>query len=146
MKILKLLCLIVMISLYACSKGPQPINYGEDLCHYCQMTIVDRIYGAELVNDKGKAFKFDAVECLVRYQNELEDTEGFKFYTNYFGVPEAFVAVEDASFLISKNLPSPMGEFLTAFDSQAKAEELKNEKGGEIYNWDDLIKLPQFND
>ena len=132
--------LLCIMSLYSCSKSPQPIDYGKDACHYCQMTIVDRIHGAEIVTDKGKVFKFDAAECLIRYQNDLGSTEGYLLLTNHLETPGAFVPMEEATFLISEDLPSPMGAFLTAFKSDTKATELKIENGGDLYNWEDLQK------
>ena len=49
----------------ACSKGHQPINYGEDECEFCKMMVMDKRYGAELVTDKGKIYFFDSIECLA---------------------------------------------------------------------------------
>ena len=79
-----ILVLLLGVFFSSCSTSPQPINYGNDACHYCQMTIVDQIYGAEVISDKGKIFKFDAAECLIRHKNTLENTEGYQFLTNYF--------------------------------------------------------------
>lgn len=133
-----MLFLLLIMGLYSCSKSPQPIVYGKDACHYCQMTIVDQIHGAEIVTDKGKIFKFDAAECLIRYQNELGSTEGYLLLTNHLETPGAFVPMEEATFLISEDMPSPMGAFLTAFKTDAKATEIKEENGGDLYNWEDL--------
>jgi copper chaperone NosL len=104
------------------------------------MTIVDKIHGAEIVTDKGKVFKFDAAECLIRYHHDLESTDGYMLLTNHFEMPEALMPMEEATFLISEDLPSPMGAFLTAFKTDTKASELKEEKGGNLYNWEDLKK------
>ena len=132
------LAIIFSICLFACSKDPKPIVYGSDPCHYCQMTIVDKIHGAELITDKGKVYKFDAAECLIRYIDELESTEGYLLLTNHFENPEEFIKMEQATFLISEKLPSPMGAFLTAFKTELKAKAIKEEKGGEIYNWKEI--------
>lgn len=129
---------LCVLSIFSCSNGPVAIDYGKDACHYCRMTIVEKIYGAEMITDKGKVFKFDAAECLINYMNELESTKGYQLLTNHFEEPEAFMPTAEATFLISENLPSPMGEFLTAFKTKAKALELQNENGGEIYSWAEL--------
>lgn len=136
MKILKFCFFIsvLVLVLPSCSKSPQAIDYGNDACHYCQMTIVDKIHGAELITDKGKVYKFDAVECLIRYKSELETLEGYQFLSNYFEQPGEFVRLKDAYFLISKNLPSPMGAYLTVFKTDASANKMKNEKGGNLHN------------
>ena len=50
---------MALLLLNGCSKGPKPIDYGNDGCHFCKMTIVDKIHGSELITEKGKVFKFD---------------------------------------------------------------------------------------
>ncbi|MFC3880556.1 nitrous oxide reductase accessory protein NosL [Algoriphagus namhaensis] len=124
--------------LFSCNTGPQAIQYGSEGCHYCKMTIVDKIHGAELVSDKGKVFKFDAAECMVNF---FEDEPHFAMsgaYTNYYEQPEELLLVEEATFLISPNLPSPMGAFLTAFRQREVAEQVKAEKGGYLFSWEEL--------
>jgi copper chaperone NosL len=66
---MKLLALIVSLMLFtaSCTVKPEPIQYGEDNCVLCQMTIMDHRYGTEVVTDKGKVYKFDSVECLVEF-------------------------------------------------------------------------------
>ena len=51
----------------ACSQKPAEIRYGEDQCIHCHMTITDSRFVAEIVTAKGKALKFDAIECMVSY-------------------------------------------------------------------------------
>ena len=46
--------LLSVCLLMACSQEPKPIEYGTDACHFCRMTIVDKVHGAEIVTDKGK--------------------------------------------------------------------------------------------
>ncbi|MBQ0741034.1 nitrous oxide reductase accessory protein NosL, partial [Aquimarina celericrescens] len=59
-------------------------------------------------------------------------------YTN----PEILIDATKATFLISKNIPSPMGAYLSTFKHKEDAISKKKEKGGEIYTWKELqIKL-----
>jgi copper chaperone NosL len=58
---------IIALLFISCSKVPEKINYGEDHCMNCEMTIMDKRYGAEIVTVKGKVYKFDSVECLVEF-------------------------------------------------------------------------------
>lgn len=130
---------LLAILLISCSKAPQVIDYGKDQCHSCQMTIVDKIHGSELITDKGKVYKFDAAECLIRYKNKLtESTEGYQFVTNYFEMPSGFIALNEGYFLISENLPSPMGANLTAFKTEEAIVKVHQEKGGKMYTWSEL--------
>lgn len=103
------------------------------------MTIVDKVHAAEIVTKKGKIYKFDATECMVNFMNEFEVSE-IKFYmTNHFLEPEALIDATKATFLVSKNIPSPMGAFITAFEKKADAEKIKVEKDGALYTWDELL-------
>ena len=55
------------VLIIGCEVKPQEIAYGQDACHFCKMTIVDRQHAAELVTVKGKAFKYDAIECMMNH-------------------------------------------------------------------------------
>ena len=122
----------------ACSPVPQDIHYGKDTCSSCLMTIVDQQHAAELVTTKGKAFKFDAIECMVRYLKEHEGTEYAFTLVNDYNKPGSFINAETATFLISPSVPSPMGAFLSAFASEDQAMKLQQEKAGKLYDWSTL--------
>ncbi|TNJ44273.1 nitrous oxide reductase accessory protein NosL [Tamlana fucoidanivorans] len=141
MKTLKKTLTILILPLYfGCQVAPQPIAYGTDGCHFCKMTIVDKVHAAEIVTKKGKVYKFDATECMINFMDEF-DTAAIQLYlSNDYLEPEALIDATKATFLISKNIPSPMGAFLSAFKTQADAEKLQLEKGGETYSWDTLLK------
>jgi len=124
--------------LSSCITGPQAIDYGNDGCHFCRMTIVDKIHGAELITDKGKVFKFDATECMLHYLNENTALPIGSLLTNYYEAPIAFVETKEATFLICEKLPSPMGANLTAFKTKESAEKVMEEQGGKLYTWDAL--------
>jgi copper chaperone NosL len=145
MKTLKLITALVAIGLlWSCSIAPEPINYGQDGCHYCKMTIVDKVHAAEIVTTKGKVYKFDATECMINFMDEFETSNIELFLSNNYSTPEELIDSKEATFLISENVPSPMGAFLSAFKNKEDAVKLKDEKGGEIYTWEELLK--KFND
>lgn len=133
--VLSFIGLYYMIS---CTIEPQAIEYGKDGCFYCEMTIVDKVHGAEIVTKKGKVFKFDAAECMVYHLNEIDTSEIALYLTNGFKVPEKLIDATQATYLISKNVPSPMGAYLSAFSNEKDASTLQKEKGGKLYNWDTL--------
>lgn len=137
-----LLCLLVFT---ACNVGPEPINYGQDGCHYCKMTIVDKVHAAEIVTNKGKIYKFDATECMINFRSEFETSEVKMYLSNDFMEPTALIDSEKATFLISKNIPSPMGAFLTAFKSKEDAIKMQEEQEGTLYTWDELLSHLKVN-
>tara|TARA_R110002012_G_scaffold319389_2_gene539772 strand:+ start:156060 stop:156386 length:327 start_codon:yes stop_codon:yes gene_type:complete len=103
------------------------------------MTIVDKVHAAEIVTKKGKVYKFDATECMVNFMNDFDNSEIQLYLTNHFNEPEVLIDATKATFLISKNVPSPMGAFLTAFKTKQEAEAVQTEQGGDIYTWDTLL-------
>lgn len=140
MKTLKKVSLITLLWLfYSCNISPKAINYGADGCHYCKMSIVDKIHAAEIVTKKGKVYKFDATECMINFMRDFETYEIKLYLSNNYNEPEALIDATQATFLISKNIPSPMGAYLSAFKTKNEALMVKSEKGGTIYSWQELL-------
>ncbi|MEQ9299493.1 MAG: nitrous oxide reductase accessory protein NosL [Cyclobacteriaceae bacterium] len=128
---------VMSLILVGCSISTEPIVYGEDGCHFCKMGIVDQRYGAELVTDKGKIMKFDAIECMVNFQRSKEQEYAFTV-VNTLDQPATLQPAVSSYFLVSKKLPSPMGMYLTGFTTLQQAVEAKKQFGGNIYSWDEL--------
>lgn len=139
MKLLQFLFLFVLsFVLSNCSVEPVPINYGQDACYFCKMNIVDRQHAAEVVTTKGKAYKFDAIECMMQnLHNWSKEDIAFYLITDY-STPAKLVDARLASYLISPKLPSPMGANLTGFESDEMAKQVQKDKGGAIFTWIEL--------
>ena len=134
--ILHLLLLTLLVS--SCTPEPVPISYGNDACHFCKMNIVDQQYAAELVTTKGKVFTFDAIECMIHFKKEKKYSDFAFELINDFNAPGNLINASSSYYLISKDLPSPMGANLTGFDSKKAAIQMHTEKGGQVYNWAEL--------
>jgi copper chaperone NosL len=129
----------LLLLFYSCNVSPQAINYGSDGCHFCRMTIVDKVHAAEIVTKKGKVYKFDASECMINFLGAFDTSEIKLYLSNNYSEPEALIDATKASFLISENVPSPMGEFLSAFQTEEEAQKMQSEKGGTLYTWNQLL-------
>ena len=139
-QIMKIVSFVIVFFIFSsCSNSPKPIAYGDDGCHYCKMTIVDKIHAAEIVTQKGKVYKFDATECMINFMEEFDTTEIALYLSNNYTTPESLIDATKATFLISENIPSPMGAFLSAFKDKADAEKMQSAKGGTLYNWNELL-------
>ena len=132
--------LLFFIILTSCDIKPQPINYGEDACHFCKMTIVDKQHAAQIVTKKGKAYKFDAVECMLNHLKDIDATEIELFLVTDYLQPGILLDATESHYIISENIPSPMGEFLSSVKSEDAVLQLQKDKDGSIYSWDEILE------
>jgi len=133
--------LIALLSfvIVSCKVEPQAIEYGNDVCSYCKMNIVQKTHSAQYVTKKGKQFKFDAVECLVHAVSETDVNAIALFLVADYNNPGTMIYTHEATFLISPGIKSPMGANLTAISSKEKAKELQLKHTGELFSWDALV-------
>ena len=122
----------------SCNVGPKPIAYGSDGCHFCRMTIVDRQHAAEIVTDKGKAFKFDSSECMMNHLKDIDQKQVALYLVNDYNQPGELINATKATYLISERIPSPMGEFLTAFKTEQAAVDALMTYEGDLLTWEQL--------
>lgn len=136
------LILILLVILFtSCTVKESPIVYGKDACHFCKMNIVDKQYAAEIVTQKGKPYKYDAVECMVKDLKSRNEKEISLILITDYKSPGKLIDATSAIYLISENLPSPMGANLTGFKNRSDAEKTASEKDGNLYSWDELKGL-----
>lgn len=130
---------IVLLISGGCEVKPVEINYGSDACHFCKMTIVDKQYASQIVTVKGKAFKYDAIECMMNDYAKWQEPTPELFLVTDFSNPGNLVDAKVAHYLISKELPSPMGASLTAFEKDDHRNSTLDELGGEKLDWNLLL-------
>lgn len=118
-----------------CEPKPQPIDLGGDQCAYCRMMITEQEFGSQILNNQGRAYKFDSVECMAAYHiTEGEENIHSKWVPDFLNRDE-WLNAEDAVYLHSETLRSPMGLYLSAYSSRQSAEEMRDEYGGEIIDY-----------
>jgi copper chaperone NosL len=133
-----------LMLLPGCNSGPQPIDFGKDSCAECNMTIVDKRFGAEFVTGKGKVFKFDDVNCMVEFIERAphsSDTAGKRFIVAFNG-GGGLSNVDQMVFVKHKKLRSPMRSHVAAFPDNASAQAVLDDlgEGGAFLTWDDIMK------
>ncbi len=125
-----------LLLLNSCAVEPKPINYGSDACHSCSMNIVQQKFGAELVTKKGKVYKYDAIECMLRdvLDNWNEEDLAHILAIDYNN-PKNFIDATQGFHLKSEKIPSPMGGFLSSYETKELGDKAFEQNGGELMNW-----------
>ncbi len=110
---------VLLFGLISCNSGPQPIRLGTDACDFCKMSIADRNFGAEIITDKGKVYKFDDTHCLATFRKKNIDSNIVKhvYFVNFMN-PHNFIDAGHVLLLKSSELHSPMGGNTAAFENQ----------------------------
>lgn len=137
---MRTLIFLALISgmLASCEVEPQPINYGSDNCQFCKMTIVDKQHASQIVTTKGRAYKFDAIECMLHYHQDNPEQEVGLWLISDFNNPGNLIDATSATYLVSEQISSPMGANLSGFNSEEAAVEAQNEYTGELFSWKSL--------
>lgn len=139
-RLFNLFAFTLSIFLLSCGGNkPESIIIGEDLCSHCKMKIMDNKYGAEIITNKGKVYKYDAVECMIK-QDMIKNEEIESHYVIDFSHPGNLAEANNSFYLISEKLPSPMGANLTSFKERDDAEKNQKEFGGTVYSWQEIVE------
>lgn len=131
----KIFIMMMLVGITSCAVEPEPINYGRDACHFCEMTIVSKAHAARAVSDKGKQYKYDAIECMAHDELKHQVPMAIRQVSD-LADPGSMIEVEDAVFLVNDSINSPMGANLGALK-----ENHETSKNAELYSWEELISF-----
>lgn len=142
----RVVALGIFLLLIACSREPAEIHYQSDECAWCRMMIMDDRFSSQMVTSTGKAIKFDSIECLVSYLEEnAATTEGSKAWVSDFDHPGNWLEAEEAYFIESSEIRSPMGGYFLALASEEEARAHLQEYSGRAVRWDELLYIKETN-
>jgi copper chaperone NosL len=132
---------LLLLAFSSCQIDPESLNYGSDACYTCKMTLMDKKFGAELVTNKGKVFKFDDIKCMLDFYNtgELSHDEYTYRLVADFEHPNKLIDARDAFYLKSTEIKSPMASEVAAFETKESLEAVKNEVDGIYLVWGELV-------
>ena len=131
---------VTILLLTACSKEPEKINFGSDMCNFCTMTIVDKQHAAQYLTKKGKQFKYDAIECMLNELSEIGTDKIGVILVSDYADPGEMTDATVATYLISKEIQSPMGANLSAFSKKVSAKEFVKMEEDELFTWKTIAK------
>ena len=107
---------------------------------YCRMSVVDQRVGCQLVTNKGKTYSFDAVECMIQFISTqiVDETSIAILASNTLDKPGQLSDATSLIYLVSENMPSPMGAYINPFSENTSALENQQKNGGHLYSWPEL--------
>lgn len=132
---------LLPLMFWQCNTGPRPINFGQDACAFCKMTLMDKHYGAEVVTKKGKVYILDDTNCLVQFLKKGGVASGDiagRYITDYTHTG-VLLEVEKAVFLRSDKLNTPMASGLAAFANLNDLDGVKSQTGGDVLRWEQVF-------
>ncbi|MFA7447587.1 MAG: nitrous oxide reductase accessory protein NosL [Weeksellaceae bacterium] len=132
---------ILSFILSACTIETKPIDFGNDDCDYCKMTISDTRYGAELLTKKGRDYKFDDLHCMKGFLNDeiVAEDQIHSLWIVDFSNPEQLIKAETSFLLHNDELKSPMGSNIAAFGNEEDLNKYYSEYSGKILTWKEFF-------
>ena len=131
--------LLLLTTLGSCSNTEaQALKINKDRCNFCEMTISDGRFGAELITTKGRAYKFDDMICLLDFIKENKG-EVAKYYVNDYTQNNKLIDATKAFFVESTTLRTPMRGNFAAFSSKEAAQKFADKVESFVMSWNDLL-------
>jgi copper chaperone NosL len=104
------------------------------------MNISDGRFGAEVITNKGRGYKFDDLSCMLEYMQENKNTPFASIYIHDYLKDNVLIPAETASYVQSSKIRSPMNGQTSAFATKEKADEFAKSVGSFVQNWDLISK------
>jgi len=122
---------VLLLLALACQadQRPQAIE-AHDACASCRMAISQPQYAAQVVDREGTAYKFDDIGCMFRYLNNHTFPQRRLYVMDY--VNRQWLEAEQAVFVRSEAIRSPMAGGLAAFRDQPAAQQFLKNSSGQI--------------
>jgi nitrous oxide reductase accessory protein NosL len=123
--------------------GPPPIRLGDSICDECGMILSSRPYATATIvrGPRGPEPRlFDDFNCQVHYERAHADEEILARWSHDYTGSE-WIRTEQAHFVHSPALRTPMASQVAAFLKKADAEALRGSLGGEVHDFDAMWAL-----
>jgi copper chaperone NosL len=131
-----LLCSILFIS---CNNNEaQPIKLNTDKCDFCAMTISNGRLGAEIITKKGRAYKFDDINCFKAYIRGNVKVTIASFFVSDYTQSNVLIDATKAFYVTSESIKSPMGGNTAAFKTKEMAADFANKNNSVVKTWQDI--------
>jgi copper chaperone NosL len=106
------------------------------------MTLSDNRFGAEIITQKGKLYKFDDAHCAISFLHSgtIDQASVDQIYFTDFSDGHTLITSKNALFLRSESLTGPMGGNITVFGNSDSLNFVMKDHKGSVLHWDELNK------
>lgn len=142
---LRTMCALIAATLWVsgCAREspdtPPTVHLGEDMCAECGMIISDERFASATVVESERSQPdtrlFDDFNCMINHEVMNPGPPILRRWVRDHASRE-WVAAEDAVYLCSADLHTPMASNVAAFAGRAGAEALRAEVGGDLRDFD----------
>jgi copper chaperone NosL len=114
---------------------PPDVKYGEDISEM-GMFVVDPRYTVAALPQEGDWILFDDIGELFKYHDRFPGTRFRATWVNDYHTQQ-WTHAEDAWYVQSPGLKTPMGWGVAAFADEAEAHAFQTGQGGTMMTWDE---------
>jgi len=111
----------------------------EDMCSYCKMAISEKRYAAELIDSEAQTFKFDDIGCMANFIRSKKNTANSVAYFVMDFDERRWIKAEDAYYVRSSELSTPMNGGIIAFKNESRAQEAVGKFHGQLLRFKDIF-------
>lgn len=134
---------LILTLLAACQTAaavgePPEIRFGEDICDHCFMIINEPRFAASYVTEMGETRRFDDIGNMMFYHIE-HDEDVAAFWVHDYDTEE-WLRAENAHYVVSPDIYTPMASGIVAFQDAGSAERLAAEHSGQLFDFTELIQ------
>lgn len=129
----------ILLTISSCKSGPEQLQYGKDSCAFCKMQLMDTKYGAELITEKGKVYKFDDVGCMLNFETQTIGSQKIaqELVVDYSTSGKLINAIS-AFHLQCSGINSPMGSNLASFEKEENQMNYITQLQGKKITWNEI--------
>ena len=125
----------------AAASGPPDIKYGRDVCVECNMIISEERHAAAYRLADGTEKLFDDVGGMVKHGREQGEFDTATAWVHDYETEE-WVEVENAFFVPTLSVATPMGHGIIAFGDRDRADTFAAAVDGQVIDWSTVLELP----
>jgi copper chaperone NosL len=132
----------ILVMLASCQKtAMEPVAIeANDMCSFCRMSISEKRYAAELIDNDGQAFKFDDIGCMANFiRQKKSNVQMHASFVMNFDRRE-WLKAESAFYVRSSQFKTPMNGGIVAFKDQSSADAAVAEYKGTLVSFAEITK------